>query len=122
MTRTIFEEKRAIRCAVSVDHDEFPQPQSGAVRGRLNISGWYAEQVGDGKLFVMYLNHSNPGGWIPGWIVNSKLSEYVSRTYASNNIGSKSTTVQDSTRNVILYKLFTFLWFFFLLFWSLIFA
>jgi hypothetical protein len=76
--KTIYEDGKGFRCGTSIDWAGFPKPDSGYVRAKLNMNGWYAERKSDDELQIIFVNHSNPEGWIPGFVVNAKLFEAVS--------------------------------------------
>jgi hypothetical protein len=76
--RTIHEnENQSYRISVSIDDDAFPdyQPNSGYVRMNAKLSAWAVSKKKDGELDVWYFNHTDPSGYIPAWIVNSRLTD-----------------------------------------------
>jgi hypothetical protein len=76
MNKTLYEGDRAFRMGVSVVHDELPNPEYGFVRGQVMLSGFFAEKREDG-VYLININHSNPMGWVPAWLVNATLTKYA---------------------------------------------
>jgi Polyketide cyclase / dehydrase and lipid transport len=48
-----------------------PPPMRGLLRIVRNVGSWELHPLGAGKTSVRYTQHSDPGGAVPTWIVNS---------------------------------------------------
>jgi hypothetical protein len=76
--RTIHEsDTLSYRVSVSLEPDAVPdkQPARGYVRMESKLSAWVAEKKKDGELEVWYINHTDPCGFVPAFLANSRLTE-----------------------------------------------
>jgi hypothetical protein len=71
-TKTFTEGENILRVTSAVQGDEFPE-ESGFLRAQMILSGWYVEKASEKQLKIVFVNHSDPSGWIPAMVVNSKL-------------------------------------------------
>ncbi|KAL0480435.1 hypothetical protein AKO1_011078 [Acrasis kona] len=64
---------KVYRVATSCEHESYPEVKQGFVRLISKLNGWYAAKKGEGELEVWYVNHSDPSGYVPAWLVNTRL-------------------------------------------------
>jgi len=71
-----------LRSGWTLDNALCPESQPGMVRIEDNAGGWTLTPLGDGRTEVVYQAHTDPGGNIPAWMVNSLTARALPETFA----------------------------------------
>ncbi|VDN32043.1 unnamed protein product [Gongylonema pulchrum] len=56
-------------CSHSICHEKYP-PAKGYIRGTVYLAAYYILDLGSKGCQVTYINHSNPKGKVPTWLIN----------------------------------------------------
>lgn len=65
-------------CGVSTENPAIP-PLKDYVRGEIFISGYTFEDTEDGRCKITSLNHVDPKGWIPSFVVNMAKNKQLTK-------------------------------------------